>query len=96
MTTKTTAIISYCSFAGWLVAYLAGDKEGARFHLNQSLVLLIAGLMISCFSIMGGFVHYFTPILYLAHTVVWLIGFIDACRGKETEIPVVSEIQILK
>ena len=42
MDAKVTGIVSYISWVGWLVAFLAGDKEGAKFHLNQALVLMIA------------------------------------------------------
>ena len=41
MDKKVTSIVSYCTLVGWLVAYLAGDKENAKFHLNQGLVLAI-------------------------------------------------------
>ena len=39
MDKKTTSWVSYITFIGWIIAYLAGDKEGAKFHLNQSLVI---------------------------------------------------------
>ena len=39
MNKKVTSIVGYCSIIGWLVAYFAGDKEGAKFHLNQGLTL---------------------------------------------------------
>ena len=30
---------------GWIVAFCAGDKEGAKFHLNQALVILIGQII---------------------------------------------------
>lgn len=44
MNKKVTSILSYCTIIGWLVAYLAGDKENAKFHLSQGLTLGIVGL----------------------------------------------------
>jgi hypothetical protein len=41
MDKKVTGILSYFGIILWLVAYLAGHKEGAKFHLNQSLVLTL-------------------------------------------------------
>ena len=41
MNKKTTGIIAYITWIGWIVAFCAGDKEGAKFHLNQALVILI-------------------------------------------------------
>lgn len=37
MNKKTTGIIAYITWIGWIVAFCAGDKEGAKFHLNQAL-----------------------------------------------------------
>ncbi len=43
MNKKVTSILSYCTILGWLVAYLAGEKDAAKFHLNQGLTLGIVG-----------------------------------------------------
>ena len=45
MDTKTTGIVAYLTWIGLLIAFLAGDKEGAKFHLNQSLVLVLATMV---------------------------------------------------
>ena len=47
MDKKTTSIIGYLTIIGWLIAFLAGDKEGAKFHLNQSLVIILFSLVAS-------------------------------------------------
>ena len=62
MDTKTTSWVSYITFVGWIIAYAAGDKEGAKFHLNQSLVIWIGYLCLSLVMII--------PILG------WLVGFV--------------------
>ena len=41
MDKKTTGIIAYLTWIGFLVAILAGDKEGAKFHINQALVAIL-------------------------------------------------------
>ena len=57
MNKKTTGIIAYITWIGWIVAFCAGDKEGAKFHLNQALVILIGQIIasavnfITCFSL---------------------------------------------
>lgn len=43
MNKKATSIVSYCTIIGWLIAYFAGDRENAKFHLNQGLILGIVG-----------------------------------------------------
>ena len=37
MDKKTTGIVSYITLIGWLIAFCAGDKEGA----NQIFLLLL-------------------------------------------------------
>lgn len=58
MDKKTTGIVSYITLIGWLIAFCAGDKEGAKFHLNQSLVF------IPCITDQQ---HY-----YFAHSDLWM------------------------
>ena len=45
---KPTAVISYITWIGWLFAFFAGSRRDpfARFHLNQSLVIHIAGVIL--------------------------------------------------
>ena len=45
MDKKTTGIVAYLTWIGWLIALLAGDKEGAKFHINQALVILLFSLL---------------------------------------------------
>jgi len=100
MDTKTTSWVSYITFIGWLVAYLAGDKEGAKFHLNQSLVIWIGYLIV----IVAGFVLAFIPVLgwlvawaaYVFLFVMWIMGLIAAINQEEKELPLIGKIKLLK
>lgn len=47
MDKKTTGIVAYITWIGWIVAFCAGDKEGAKFHLNQALVIFLAQIVAS-------------------------------------------------
>lgn len=88
MDKKTTGIVAYLTWIGWLIALLAGDKEGAKFHLNQALVLWLFSLLsiIPCIGwIWGIFI-----------VVCWFIGFIGAINGEEKEVPLIGSIKILK
>lgn len=95
MDKKTTGIISYITFIGWLIAYCAGDKEGAKFHLNQSLVLLLANIIASVCSyipVIGGII---SPILNVVIFIFWVMGLVYACEGKDQEVPLFGSIKIL-
>lgn len=39
MNKKITDIIAYLTWVGLIIAFVAGDKEESKFHLNQSLVI---------------------------------------------------------
>lgn len=100
MDQKTTSIVAYLTWVGWLVAFLAGDKEGAKFWLNQSLVLILCDIALSI--VMGVLV--FIPIIgALISTVVgigmivfWVLGLIAAINQEEKPLPIIGGIEILK
>ena len=74
MNKKTTGIIAYITWIGWIVAFCAGDKEGAKFHLNQALVILIGQIVaavINYIPYVGGIVG---TILSIFLFVCWLMG----------------------
>lgn len=96
MDKKTTGIVSYFTIIGWLIAYFAGDRKGAKFHLNQSLIVIIAGVVASVcryVPFIGGTVSW---ALHIVVFILWILGLVAACEGKEKELPVIGSIQILK
>ena len=88
MDTKTTGIVAYLTWIGWLIALLAGDKEGAKFHINQALVILLFSLLsiIPCIGWIWG----------IFMIVCWFIGFIAAINEEEKSIPLLGNIRIIK
>ncbi len=96
MNAKVTGIVSYISWIGWIVAFLAGDKEGAKFHLNQSLILMIAMMVVSILSAFGGFIALVAGLCSLVLLVFWIMGLIAACKEEEKALPIIGNIQLLK
>ena len=45
MDAKTTGIVAYLTWIGLLIAISLGDREGAKFHVNQALVIWLFGLL---------------------------------------------------
>ena len=89
MDAKITSILSYFfGIVGWLIAYCAGDREGAKFHLNQSLVIFLFTLLsvIPC-------IGYIWAIFMM---VCWVLGLIAAIKQEEKEVPLIGKIRILK
>ncbi len=88
MNTKTTSIVAYITWIGLLVAYLAGDKEGAKFHINQALVILLFSLLsvIPCIGWIWG----------IFMIVCWVMGLIAAVKQEEKEVPLIGRFRIIK
>lgn len=87
----------------WIVAYCAGDKNGAKQHLNQSLVLIILGLACSIVCWVLGIipiVRILTSILNFLVVVVTIVfgvwGLITAITGEDKKLPYIGDIVILK
>lgn len=95
MTKKATGIVAYITWIGWIVAFFAGDREGAKFHLNQALVLFIGQIICGILGYIP-FVKYVAWIPSLFLVVCWFIGLIAACKEEEKEIPLIGGIKILK
>lgn len=96
MDTKTTSVVAYLSWIGWFIALLAGDKEGAKFHINQSLVILLfmlAGGIVSAIPKVGWMLSGLWSVFML---VCWIMGLIAALNQEEKEVPLIGAIHIMK
>lgn len=96
MDTKTTSIVAYISLIGTIIAFVAGDKEGAKFHLNQALVIMIGMIIcnvVTVIPVIGWIVGGIGSIFLL---VCWVIGLIAAIQQEEKEVPLLGKIKILK
>ena len=87
ISTKATGVLAYITWIGFLIAYFAGDRQGARFHLNQGLVVNLFGLL-SAVPLVGKIWSIF--ILICA-----IIGIINASNGENKEVPLIGGIRLL-
>lgn len=88
MDRKTTGIVAYITWIGLIIAFVAGDREGAKFHLNQALVVFLFSLLsiIPC-------IGWLWAIFML---VCWIMGLVYAVQDVEKEVPLLGKIKILK
>lgn len=96
MDKKVTGIVAYITWIGLLIAFLAGDKEGAKFHLNQALVILIVGIVggvVAVIPLVGGLLSAVISIFTLVCTI---LGIISAVNEEEKELPLIGQIKLLK
>lgn len=100
MDKKITSIVAYITIIGWLVAFLAGDKENAKFHLNQALVVMIFGVACGIVAMIAGLIPVVGGILAwvisILPTVAAIVGIIYAAQGQDKELPYIGSIKILK
>lgn len=88
MDAKTTGVVAYITWIGLLVAFLSGDKEGAKFHINQALVIFLFSLfsVIPCLGWIWG----------VFMLVCWIMGLIAALNEEEKEVPLIGSIRLIK
>ncbi len=88
MDKRTTGIVAYITWIGLLIAFCAGDKEGAKFHLNQALVIFLFTLL--------GVIPCIGWVWLVFMLVCWVMGLIAAINEEEKPVPLIGKIQILK
>ena len=79
-----------------IIAFVAGDKEGAKFHLNQALVIWLAGIIlgiVAVIPILGGIVGLVGSIFLF---VCWIMGLVYAIQEQEKEVPILGKFKLLK
>lgn len=88
MNTRTTSVVAYLSWIGLIVAICAGDMEGAKFHINQALVILLFFLLvpIPCIGWLWG----------VFMLICWILGLVAAINQEEKEVPLIGKIRIIK
>lgn len=100
MDKKTTGWVSYITWIGWLIAYTSGDKEGAKFHLNQSLLVnigfSIGALFFGLFWWIPVFGYLVASLWNLFCFICWLLGLLAAINDEEKEIPLFGQFKLLK
>ena len=84
---KLTSILAYLGIVVWVVAYTIGDKNGAKFHLNQALVIHLFSFL--------AVIPVFGIIIGLAVFIIWIIGLTAAIKQEEKKVPLIGDIQLL-
>jgi uncharacterized membrane protein len=99
MDKKTLSIVSYITIIGWIIALVQYKGEKApevRFHLKQSLGVMLLGLV---FSIAMTIITSIVPSLYflsyanlviLVLWILWILGIINAANGAQKQLPLIG------
>ena len=106
---KIMGILSYFGILVLIPIFAAKESPFARFHANQGLVLLVAGILVgmatSLVGMLFGLIH-IDVLTVLWNIVSWLIRvtmfalmilcIVNAASGKTKELPLVGNFRILK
>lgn len=94
---KTTAIVSYLTLIGFVVAVVLHGQKKTRlgaYHLRQMLGLMIASVAL----MIGGTILAFIPFIgwlislaaWVGLLVLWITGLIAAANGEQKPVPVLG------
>ncbi len=96
MTKKTTDILSYITIFGLIIAFVAGDREASKFHLNQALVIWLVAVIGGVFAVIPFVGWVVSVICGVFVCVCWVLGLIGAIQGTEKPVPLIGGIRLLK
>lgn len=98
-TNKVWGVVAYLGLIGIIIVFLTDGKDSpfAKFHLNQSIPLAIAGLggsaILAAIPILGWFL---LPFFNIAIIILVIMGIINAAQGKVKRLPIVGNFEIIK
>lgn len=97
MNNKSLSVLSYITLIGWLVAYFTGRDQAndlLRYHLRQSLGLLIAGFLLGMVLniLMAITSLYSLGYLSLSVLVLLIIGAINAANEVKKPLPFIGKM----
>jgi len=96
---KTIAIISYLTIIGWVMALIMRQSEEpkselSRFHLRQSLGLIIVGVIgWYLLSWLAGLLNFWLLLnaFRIGLLVYWILGLVNAIQGEKKYLPFIGE-----
>lgn len=91
---KTSAIVSYLTIVGALIAFsmnMEPKNEFARFHIRQAFGIHL--LYISIAILLGFFQNIYVYYgFWIFSFVLWIYGFTGALQGRKTIVPLVGNL----
>ncbi len=95
MDRKTTDIVAYITIFGWLAAYVAGDREDSKFHLNQALVINLTLIILAVLTRIP-LIGLLAGLLQIVVFIFLIMGIVYAVREQDNEVPLLGCVKLLK
>lgn len=95
---KMWAVVAYLTIIGFIIALVSEGKDSpfVKFHLNQSLCLLIAAIaniIVASIPILGWII---APIIGIVILVFVIMGIINAAGGQMKRLPLIGNFDLIK
>lgn len=102
MNSKVTAIVSYLTWVGFVIALIAGERDDfSDHHINQSFMLWLLGTIgtvcmkvLGVIPIIGALAGWVFGIFDTILGIMALVGICCALGGSKYELPIVGKIHI--
>ena len=97
MNRNIIAAVGYFTWIGFLIAYIMGDKNDpfVRHHLNQALVIDLAGLIGGVFAVIPLLGALVAAVVNIGGAVLDVMGAVSASQGSTAPRPLVGDIHII-
>lgn len=104
---KGITVLSYLGFLVLVPLLAAKESKFARFHSNQGLILLLAGVAFGiAYSILSSvllaiswrlfFLLRIVQLMWIPFTVLAIIGIFNVVNGKAKELPLIGHFRLIK
>ena len=94
---KTTAIVSYLTLIGFIVAVIMHGSNKTRlgaYHLRQSLGLMLTAIAVGIAATILAFIPFVGWLAGVAAwfgmLVLWIMGLLSAINGEQKPVPVLG------
>lgn len=91
---KTIAIIAYITVIGLVIALVMNQEKKnsfARFHIRQSLGIMLTGLVTSVLSWIPILGWILAPLIFIFLFILWIMGLMNAVSGREKTVPLLGD-----
>jgi uncharacterized membrane protein len=96
---KTMGIIAYFIFFVPLLVESAKNSPYAKFHANQSLLIVLAGIAVNVIGSLTSVILIgllILPLGGIAVFVLWVMGLLNAINGVAKPLPLIGGITLIK
>ena len=92
---KGMSVLAYFSVLVLIPLLAAKDSRYTRFHVNQGLLLLILDAIVVILRKFDGILHFIGTLGGLFAFILFIIGIVNALKGRAKELPVIGKFRLL-